>query len=276
MPLEFSTFELKIKCCEMSRSRDNHIFRFKEFEINQLDCAMKINTDGVVLGAWAGRSIQQTKRTHGNFRILDIGTGTGVIALMLAQRFEGATIVGVELDELTARRAAENFKASVFANRLTLIHQDALSCNFEEEFDLIVSNPPYFIDSLKNPDKKRELARHVDKGFFQQLLNRSWAALKPGGLLEMILPVSIAEAVHKMAADRNFIQQNSLNIYSFSMDASPVRQLICLQKPEESFNLILQPKLPQALAHETLVLYAERGKYTEAYKLLLKDFFLAF
>lgn len=113
-------------------------FRFKKFEILQDRCAMKVGTDGVLLGAWAS----------GGTRILDIGCGTGLIALMMAQRFPAAQVVGIDIDEEACGQARENVAASSFSDRIDVAH-----CRLQdysgEEFDAIVSNPPFFLNSLK-------------------------------------------------------------------------------------------------------------------------------
>ena len=128
-------------------------FRFKQFAVEQDDVAMKVGTDGVLLGAWAD--------CNGAKRILDIGTGTGVIALMLAQRNAEAEVQAVEIDETATRRARSNFDLSPWAERLTVENCAVQEFAPAEKFDLIVSNPPYFVDSLLPPDAKRSTARHT-------------------------------------------------------------------------------------------------------------------
>ena len=136
------------------------VFHFKEFSVDQADCAMKINTDGVLAGALSENEDPRF--------ILDIGTGTGVIALMLAQRFASAKIDAVEIDQQAAEAAETNFLNSPFAHRL-----HCYSSSFEDffsastiKYDLIVSNPPFFIGSLQNPDKRKSMARHASHDFF--------------------------------------------------------------------------------------------------------------
>jgi len=138
------------------------VFRFKQFEVDQADCAMKINTDGVLMGAKAWHKEPKS--------ILDIGTGTGVISLMLAQRFPAAVLHAVEVDEPACLRAQANFINSPFADRLQAYH-----CSFEQLntgvlYDLIVSNPPFYTRSLHNPDPRKQLAKHTDMEFFTKLL----------------------------------------------------------------------------------------------------------
>ena len=132
----------------------NPFFSFKQFTVRHDRCAMKVGTDGVLLGAWA--DVRHSRS------ILDVGTGTGLIALMLAQRCPQAQIVGIDIDEAAVGQALENMSASPWAERLSAQCQDVRSLCQEGCYDTIVSNPPYFVDSLKCPDEQRTTARHTD------------------------------------------------------------------------------------------------------------------
>lgn len=176
-------------------------FTFKQFEIQQDRCAMKVGTDGVLLGAWA----------EGGQRILDIGSGTGLISLMMAQRFPEAQVWGIDIDPDACMQARENVAASPFADRV------GISCcalqNLSEEhlvrgseelmemkegegnlFDAIVSNPPFFVNGLKNPDSKRAMARHSDSLPFPVLMKgvRRW--LSDEGVFSAIVPADVLES----------------------------------------------------------------------------------
>lgn len=158
----------------------NSWFQFQEFRINQDRCAMKISTDAVLLGGLAECKNPKT--------ILDIGTGTGVIALMLAQRFPEATIVAVELDEQAALQAGENFSSSKFADRLS-IHQARIQDFISpRKFDLIASNPPYFTAHLKAKGKERNQALHTDTLSFEDLVEQVIRLLADTGSFWLILP----------------------------------------------------------------------------------------
>ena len=127
----------------------NDYFNFRQFTVRQERCAMKVGTDGTLLGAWA----------HGGSSILDIGVGTGLIALMMAQRFPESHIVGIDIDHEAVEQALENVKASPFRN-IDVVEADAKSYG-GSSFDAIVCNPPYFADSLQSPDMQRTIARHT-------------------------------------------------------------------------------------------------------------------
>ena len=127
------------------------MFAFKKFVIHQDHCAMKVGTDGVLLGSWA----------NGGKRILDIGTGTGLIALMMAQRYTDAIIDAVEIDHDAALQAYENVSNTEFANRIKIVETAIQHHSTQDKYNAIVSNPPFFIDSLLNPNAQRSTARHA-------------------------------------------------------------------------------------------------------------------
>ena len=157
-------------------------FRFKQFAVEQEDVAMKVGTDGVLLGAWAD--------CDGANRILDIGTGTGVIALQMAQRNTEAQIYAVEIDETATKRARANFDASPWAERLGVEQTAVQEYSPLEKFDLIVSNPPYFVDSLLPPDAKRSTARHTHDLTFEELDKAVTRLLADNGKFALILPIA--------------------------------------------------------------------------------------
>ncbi|MBD1365868.1 methyltransferase [Mucilaginibacter sp. ZT4R22] len=219
---------------------------------------MKVNTDGVLLGALANASAPKT--------ILDIGTGTGVIALMLAQRFQNAIIDAVEIDEAAANTAEENFKRSKFANRLQLFSLgfDAyFETNPEKKYDLIVSNPPFFLNSLTSPGAKKSLARHTDGAFFERLIKSVSNHLATDGVCAMILPLETADLVKELAIANGLYLQGAVNIKSF-VDAPPNRQIVTFGR--------------QAVTHagKELVIYNEPKVYSSAYQNTLKEFLTIF
>ncbi|MFM6976057.1 MAG: tRNA1(Val) (adenine(37)-N6)-methyltransferase [Sphingobacteriaceae bacterium] len=249
------------------------LFQFKQFAVDQAYCAMKVNTDGVLLGACATNNIlgddtEKTTDISGNAttHFLDIGTGTGVIALMLAQRFPQAQIDGVEIDKLAATTAAVNFQASPFAHRLK-----AFPLNIEhyfmvypdKKFDLVVTNPPFFIDSLKSAEKAKETARHTDLSFFKNLCHSVASQLTPTGRFYIILPLDTALLIQQIAELEGLFVHEILNIYSYK-HSNPHRQII-------SFGL-----WEKEIDYNDLVIYESEKVYTAAYKSLLKNFLTIF
>lgn len=234
------------------------MFHFKQFSVDQTGCAMKINTDGVLLGALA------------DFRepssILDIGTGTGVIALMLAQRFPSAQIDAVEIDQSAASTAKNNFKNSPFAGRLTLCpsgFEDFFSAHPDKKYDLIVSNPPFYINSLQSPGVKKNLAKHASDGFFDRLIRDVSRHLAPNGFCWLILPVETATLVKQSALQYRLYPQKVITLHSFKEDA-PHREILALgfdarQNIEKQFVIYDAPKI-----------------YSKEYKVALKEFLTIF
>ena len=159
------------------------MFTFKQFAIEQDRCAMKIGTDGVLLGAWAPID-------NHPFSILDIGTGTGIIALMLAQRSAAQQIDALEIDEAAYEQATDNFENSPWNDRLFCFHAglDEFIEEPEEEYDLIVSNPPFYSEDYKTENESRDLARFQDAMPFEQLLEAADLLLSEHGIFTVIIP----------------------------------------------------------------------------------------
>jgi tRNA1Val (adenine37-N6)-methyltransferase len=238
--------------------RKSKIFQFKQFSVDQSGCAMKINTDGVLLGALANAENPQN--------ILDIGTGTGVIALMLAQRFKNAKVDAVEIDQSAAETAERNFQSSPFADRLIIYpigFADFFDRYLDKKYDLIISNPPFYINSLKSQKANKQLAKHADEAFFERLISTASAHLTANGLLCLILPMAIAELVISLAEKANLHQQNNISIRSFEND--------------DSHRLIIYFGFEQvAIKEEKFVIYKSVGNYSEEYIKLLQPYFIAF
>ena len=176
----------------------NSYFEFKRFTIRQERCAMKVGTDGTLLGAWA-----EIPLGLGIPRILDLGTGTGLIALMMAQRYPEAEITGIDIDPEAVAQAQENVAASPFASRITIIQSDA--CDFEAEpFDAIVVNPPYFVDALACPDDQRTTARHAVSLSYAALMDSAWRLLQDEGTLSVVIPADCRSQMESEARLRGF------------------------------------------------------------------------
>lgn len=232
-----------------------NIFRFKQFEVDQSDCAMKINTDGVLLGA-----IVQHENPK---RILDIGTGTGVIALMLAQRFSDAKVHAVEIDEQASATAERNFQNSVFSMQLSVSNVAIEQFSNPEKFDLIVGNPPFFVNDYKNAEPKKEIARHASNTFFEDLIKKVDELLSANGCFWFVLPIKQAEFLVAKGEDYNLFLQKVIKLRSD--DTKPeFRRIVCLGRQKS------------AVLEEDFIIYESEKKYSKAYEVLLKDFFLAY
>jgi len=219
---------------------------------------MKINTDGVLLGALAKADDPKS--------ILDIGTGTGVIALMLAQRLTSAQIDAVEIDTSAAQTACVNFKNSPFADRLNIF-----STNFQsffkdhtvKKYDLVISNPPFHLNSLASPEAKRSLAKHTGHDFFAELIKATVEYLNCGGVLWLILPLQAAELVKSLAHQHKLYLKKSINVHSFEGSA-PHREIVSFGFKEVSAEI------------SKLVIYKAVNSYSDEYKQLLQPYFIAF
>lgn len=233
----------------------NNWFQFQQFRVQQDRCAMKISTDAVLLGSLA--------KCPSPKQILDIGTGTGVIALMLAQRFPEAQVTALEIDPEAAAQAAENFKESPFADRLQVIPTALQDFSADASFDLIVSNPPYFPDHLKSSDPKRNLALHTDSLSFEALLAHACPMISPSGQFWVILPPRQMENFCKLT-DQVF--PNS-KIQIQDAPSKPVhRELVSFSKTK---NLT-------SIQTRVCCLKNEDGTYTDDYQQLISGFLLGF
>lgn len=241
-------------------------FQFRQFYVRHDRCAMKVGTDGVLLGAWAPVDLPFD---HLPCTILDIGTGSGLVALMMAQRFPEAQIDAIDIDEAAVEQAKENFQASAFSQQLSayqsslqdwLNHQSLIT---KHKYDLVVSNPPYFQNSLKNPDAGRQLARHTDSLSYAELITHSARLLKPQGMLAIILPAEVEKEVEKLAQEAGLSLTRVTRV--FSKESKPARRVLLFFQ----FSAVsIQP------TEDKLVLENETGGRSAAYSKLCKEFYL--
>jgi tRNA1Val (adenine37-N6)-methyltransferase len=235
------------------------IFNFKEFAIDQENCPMKINTDGVLLGAMA--DVQNAKY------VLDIGTGTGVIALMLAQRNKSAIIDGLDIDENAYKKSLLNFNNSIFHERLNVFHADFKSyfeSNFTKKYDLIVSNPPFYLHALQSPKAHINRSKHTDSQFFLDLLFVAKNHLNIGGTMQLIVPVDVSLMLQNIAKDFDLCIKRCVKIRSYE-NTSIIRHIISLTNIETA-----------EVITDDFCIYAQRSIHSLAYKAALKDFFTIF
>jgi tRNA1Val (adenine37-N6)-methyltransferase len=237
-------------------------FRFKQFAIHQDRCAMKVGTDGILLGAWADADCLT--------RILDIGTGTGVVALMLAQRFPAANLDAVEIDQSAYQQASENFASSPWASRLHAICADVSKwsrlCDQAGQYSLIVANPPWFADSLKPPTEARSLARHTASLSSQDLIAAADRLLSPGGSLCVILPAEQCHPFMDLAGLVNLHCRRSCEVLP---NAGKPAKRVLLQFCRASCPL---PYEATKLIVETDI----RHQYSSEFMRLTADFYLRF
>lgn len=234
-------------------------FQFKQFSIEQDRCAMKVGTDGVLLGAWA-------TLTNNPYSILDIGSGTGLIALMLAQRSNAEQIDAIEIDENAYEQCVENFENSSWGDRLFCYHASfqefVEEMHDEEQYDLIISNPPFYTSSYKSENEQRDLARFEDALPFEHLLQGSSLLLSEKGVFCVIIP---------FAEEENFISfAKQVDLYPFKISrikgtptSETKRSLIAFSKAKNN-----NP------ATDLLVIETSRHEYTQEYINLTREFYL--
>ena len=219
------------------------MFQFKQFTIYQDLCAMKVGTDGVLLGAWA----------NGGKRVLDAGTGTGIIALMMAQRYPNAVVTAIDIDEGAVKQAQQNVAQSPFAQQITVLHNTLQE--HQGEYDAIISNPPFFIDSLAGPDEQRNVARHTQTLTYTELMQAAWRLLSDEGELSVVVPFDY----------RKRMEDEAIFVGFFPSKVCAVKTTE--RKPAKRYLLSFK-KHPCRCEQEQLTIGSER------YQELTKEFYL--
>ena len=233
------------------------VFRFKQFNVANERAPMKVGTDGVLLGAWC--TVEEA--TH----VLDVGTGTGLIALMVAQRNATAAITCIDIDSEAAAEARDNFAASPWAARITALHGDFLDFTPADgkPYDLIVSNPPFFTQDVHSPNSRRDLARSATSLPFGPLLSHAATLLSPSGRIALITPTTARDAIPEAAA------LASLHVVRLAQVSSvagrPAKRLLWELSQQRS-----------PLERDDLVMYDTTGSPTPSYVNLVSPFYLSF
>ena len=207
-------------------------FRFKQFTVWHDRCAMKVGTDGVLLGAWCPLPNSEASNTQYT-RVLDVGTGSGLIALMIAQRLHSRgdipAILGIDIDCDAVEQSQINFQQSPWANSLTSQKCRLQDMPTEQEFDLIVSNPPYFQDSLKNPNAQRATARHTDTLSYAELIAHSARLLYKDGILALVLPIEAEQEILALATEHGLHPTHITHVHS--KPGKPAKRLLIALSP---------------------------------------------
>lgn len=226
------------------------IFKFKQFSITQTVNTQKVGTDSMLLGAWV----------EGDFtRILDIGTGTGILALMCAQKNPTATVVGIEIDHLSAQEAHSNFKNSPFKDRMMAIHSSLQQFGSMSKFDLIISNPPYFENSYLSADLDRNRARHTNDLPVHELYEASESLLSESGTMAVVIPYSEEEQYFFRAAQTGLFPAQIMR--TIREDGEHKRTLIQFTRKQEKPN------------ETTLLVKNKNNEYSKEYITLTQPFY---
>ena len=236
------------------------VFRFKQFSVDDSRSAMKIGTDGVLLGAWA--------RCDGGATVVDVGTGTGLIALMMAQRYDNVRVIGVELDSAACEDARTNVAASPWADRVTVVEGDVLGWLPDSTLGhplCIVSNPPFFTEALRSPDSARALARHGCGLGVESLIE--WASCvmtECDDSLSLIAPAERDDELHFRLSLRRLAVVRITDVVSRE-GRQPVRRL---------YEIRREDAVTGPCSHDTLVIRDREGRYTPRYIGLTENFYL--
>lgn len=231
-------------------------FKFKQFSVNQDQCAMKIGTDGVLLGAWASLKTNP-------FAILDIGAGTGVLGLMLAQRSTAEVIDALEIDDDAYEQCVDNFEQSPWGDRLFCYHAslEEFAEEIDDEYDLIICNPPFYAEDYKTENESRDLARFQDAMPFEHLLQSVSILLAPEGTFHVIIPFNEEEKFIALA--KTFLLFPNTICHVKGNPESEIKRSMLQFSFSESETQV-----------ETLTIETKRHQYTEEYTNLTKDFYL--
>lgn len=232
-------------------------FNFKQFSIQQDRCAMKIGTDGVLLGAWCPID-------NNPYYVLDIGAGTGILSLMLAQRSNAEQIDALEIDEEAYEQCVENFEASPWSDRLFCFHAglDEFVDEPEEEYDIIISNPPFYAEDFKTDNSQRDLARFQDALPFEDLVEAADLLLSENGVFAVIIPYKEEERFIDLCAEVELYPVKVTRVKG-AHNTPIVRSLLAFKRYELS-----------VLTADELVIEINRHEYTDDYINLTKDFYL--
>ncbi len=230
-------------------------FHFKQFSVKQDRCAMKVNTDGVLLGTWASG--------RGAARILDIGTGTGVIALMLSQQNPEAKITAIDIDEKAYLQAKENFAASLWNKNLVAQHIGLQNFSNETKFDVIISNPPYFIQDYKTEDEAKNVAKHSTALSYDELLEGINRLLSDNGKAFLIIPIFNLPLLQTKA--------ENLEIY-----LTKLTEVTAVESKPPYVVLIQLERERREVVKSHLLIQKATGEFTQEYKELTKEYYLKF
>ncbi len=234
----------------------NKPFQFKQFSIEQDKTAMKVGTDGVLLGAWVNLELNL-------LRILDIGTGTGLIALMLAQRSQAELIDGIELSDTAYEQAVDNFENSNWSDRLFCYHASLQEyvAEIDDKYELIVSNPPFYNSTYKELPKSRAMARHTESLSYEELLSGTAKLLSKDGSCAFIIPFNDEEKFKEIAKSNKLFSNRITRVKG--TNRSPLKRSLL----QFSFR-------EQEIVLNELVIEIERHVYTPEYIVLVRDFYL--
>ena len=246
----------------------NSYFQFRQFTIHQDKCAMKVTTDACLFGAWVAEEVRSQKSEVGSQHtcpgVLDIGTGTGLLSLMIAQKNQDALILGVEVDKDAEKQANENVNDSPWKDRIEVLEGDVKHYNFPEKFDLIISNPPFYEKEIRSSSNRKNIAHHSENLTLNELLNIIRNYLTPNGSFFLLLPFKRNEEIKRLFRD------HQLHIVEMTF----VRQSV----NHDFFRIMVKGKNSvkgnEETAFNEMSIWDEKQQYTAEFIRLLKDYYL--
>jgi len=240
----------------------NNYFRFKQFTIQQDKAAMKVTTDGCLFGAWVAKQISEQNITA--VQLLDIGTGTGLLSLMIAQKNPDCSIDAVEIDNNAYKQANENIIASPWKENIGVFHADIISFEPGKKYDTIFCNPPFYENELKAEDEKRNIAHHDGGLSFNELFAIIKQRLTPEGHFYLLLPYKRNEEIRNLFL-KHQLELSQLIFVKQSVNHGYFRIMLCGRLPSEKKG---------ETAIEEMAIKDNNDNYTPAFVSLLKDYYL--
>lgn len=232
------------------------MFQCKQFTIHQYQCAMKVTEMACLFGAWVASKV------HSKSTILDIGSGTGLLSLMMGQKNQNAEILGIEIDELAVSQSIDNLKTAKFNHKINFMQQDIRTWQFHSTFDVITCNPPFFENQLSTQDFKKKTAWHSDSLTLEELLSRCNMQLQADGVLYLLLPCSRFSELEGKAKTCQLHMNHVVEI-AHSEQHMPKTMICQLSK---NYTELVKERF----------YIKEDGKYSNAFTKLLKDYYLRF
>ncbi len=233
----------------------NSIFHFKQFDVHQEMCAMKVSTDAILFGSWA--------KCHNARNVLDIGTGTGILALMMAQKNPDAAIDAIEIDADSLLQAKENFARSKWNKSITAIHTSLQRFTNDKKYDVIISNPPYFINQLKAPDTRKSTAKHTNELSYQELVSGINRLLHDEGCTLLMLPYKNFDLIENELMKYNLFINETLTVFSVEGKTNPY---LVLSKATRKHA---------AAINKTINIRNSDMSYSKDFRELTKEFYLS-
>ena len=238
----------------------NTYFQFKQFVVFHDRCAMKVTTDACLFGSWCAEDIKVDEQSGRQNTLLDIGTGSGLLALMVAQKTD-CIIDAIEIDETTAQQAQENILASPWKDLIRVHNCDALRFNFSKQYDIVLSNPPFYENELASGNKQKDIARHGEGLKLRELFQLIKKQLTPAGAFYLLIPFKRVEEVYHLVRKANLFISKELIVHQ-SLSHQPFRVLLKGGHTETEIQ------------KQSIYITGKDGLYTKEFKLLLRDYYL--